>query len=176
MGKPPYRVFGLQLMACHGVPALVASVIMVVASAAIWETASHLSKPITLDAIWAEPRQITVAEVLAQKPDQGALHIYKAGYWSRLCETTAEQTFIDEQGTITARVLPHTVDVPKSVGPFSSKSRPKGVLIPQELAMKVKFTGKPALFRFRIQNHSECPFTLFPIDGTPVEASFEIVP
>lgn len=174
--NPPYKVLGVELWACHGLPALVTLLSAAAVALIMWETASHYVKPVTLTAIWAEPRQITVAEIMAQTPDHGALHVYKNGYWSRLCSTTAEQTFIDEQGTISARVLPHKVDVPKTTGAFATKQRPKGVLIPQELAMKVKFSGKPVLYRFKIENKSDCPMTFFPITNAGAEAAFEIIP
>lgn len=175
---PPYRVplLGINLWACHGLPALFTGFLLLIFSIAAWEGSQHLVSPVTVTGLWAEPRQMTVAQVLAQTKGNGALHLSKNGYWTKACPTTAYQSYIDEQGVLTVSATPHNVEVPKEMGPFESKPRSRGVFVPAELALKVQATRKAATYRFRIENKSRCPWTIFPINNDPVEATFEIVP
>lgn len=164
---PPYRIFGYELAACHGIPALVGIIATLLFSAIAIETASQYVKPVTVDALWVEPRAITAAQIKSG----GVVKIHKTGNWSRLCGVTAKQTFIDERGGTMLQGEYHVVDTPQRAGRFSNKSR--DLEIPKLLATQ------PGVWRIKIDNSGVCNTferLLLPISGMTAEATFEIVP
>jgi hypothetical protein len=171
-GGPPWRVFGRTIAACHGVPLFVTVTFVAVLLLLVGELASQSIKPTQLSAIWFEPNKITVAEIQAQTPGNGALHLHKTGIWRRLCASTSEQTFITERGGEVLKLAPHTVEVPSKTGPIRDKVRPVGIQVPKSLMTEF---GK---VRFRLELTSSCWWleNYFPIYGGRTEAVFEIVP
>lgn len=167
---PPYRIFGFELAACHGIPALVTIISALGLSLIAVETASQYVKPVTLDAMWIEPHAVTAAQINAQTEKKGAVQIHKTGNWSRLCNVTAKQTFVDERGGTMLQGEYHPVDTPSSAGRFTNKSR--DLQIPKLLA------NQPGIWRVKIDNSGTCnPFERFlPITGMVSEATFEILP
>lgn len=167
---PPYRIFGYELAACHGIPAIVMILGALSLSIIMIESASQYVKPITLDSIWVEPRTVTTAQIRDQTEQVGAVKIHKTGQWSRLCNVTAKQTFIDERGGTMMQGEYHAVDTPRKNGRFSNKSR--DLQIPKLLA------NQPGIWRVRIDNSGQCNWLerFFPIGGMTAEATFEIVP
>lgn len=169
---PPWRIFGRTITGCHGMPLLVTSTFVTVLLLLIGELASQSIKPTQLSAIWFEPNKVTVAEIQAQTPGNGALHLHKTGVWRRLCPSTSEQMFITERGGEIIKISPHAVDVPKKTGPIVDKARPAGIQVPKSLMTEL------GPIRFRLELTSSCWWleNYFPIFGGRTEAVFEIVP
>jgi len=168
--NPPYRLFGYELAACHGIPAIVMILSSIILSAVIIECASQYVKPVTLDSIWVEPRTVSAASIMAQTEDKGAVQLHKSGMWSRLCNVTAKQTFIDERGGTLMQGEYHSVDTPPHSGRFANKFR--DLQIPKLLA------HQPGVWRIKIENVGICNWfeKFMPITGMTAEATFEIIP
>ena len=172
--NPPYKIFGLTLWACHGIPAMFFMFCTIIAGLSAFEVSSQMRKPVELTAIWAEPHRITVDAILAQDLEHGALHLHKAGFWNRLCSVTAEQTFLDEHGAVIQTAVPHKIDTPEQAGAFSDKLRPQAVFVPKQIAQT------PGIYRFKISNAGSCwwlekSFPFLQIKGMTAEAIFEVV-
>ncbi len=168
----PFTIFGYRFTTCHVLPALAMLALLALSLFPVFALVSHYVPPVQLTSIWLEKSVFTAAEVASGEAE---FTLRKSGKWRRFCPVDAQQTFINETGTVSLDGEIHQVDFPRAAADgttLQGKPRKKPDIVPKILA------GSSGKWRLRLVNiNGACwPWEhLWPIvPSEPVEATFEI--